>query len=249
MSGDGPLIVLPSVNRTLLDAARTVVATPTLPRVVLIGGLAIAMRVAATGTEHRATVDVDFVTDDVEPGALEVLAVAHRSVRHPLVIEGVQVDVIATSGIGPADLDGLDDHHRLFVAGHRWAFEHAVPARLMVADGPPVAVPVASVSGLIATKSGAVGFPSGRRRATKAPSDLLDLFRLVDLFDRQGSCTDELRSGPPEMARIIADVVRRQVLDNPAAAAHRMTLSSPVPVSPDHVEDVFEPFEAGLRAA
>lgn len=44
VSGDPPLIVLPGHSRSLLEATRTVLATPGLPEVALIGGLAVTMR-------------------------------------------------------------------------------------------------------------------------------------------------------------------------------------------------------------
>lgn len=83
MSGDPPLIALPEYNRSLLEATRTVLATPDLPPVVLIGGLAVTMRVSAAGAAHRATVDIDLVTVDVEPEAVKVLADAHATPKQP----------------------------------------------------------------------------------------------------------------------------------------------------------------------
>jgi hypothetical protein len=53
VSGEPPLIFLPEYTRPLLEATRTVLATPNLPPVVLIGGVAVTMRVSAAGTAHR----------------------------------------------------------------------------------------------------------------------------------------------------------------------------------------------------
>lgn len=92
-------------------------ATPGLPEVALIGGLAVTMRVNAAGADHRATIDIDLVTVESEPEAVEVLASAHRAEGPPLHIGEIKIDVIATSARSD---DDLDDGQRLFVAGHRW---------------------------------------------------------------------------------------------------------------------------------
>lgn len=125
MSGEPPLTTLPASSRPLLEAARTVLATPGLPPVVLIGGLAVTTCVSAAGVEHRATVDIDLVTTylEPEPEAAELIADAHHSAQDPLLVDGVKVDIIPTNAVSEADLDGLDDGSRLFVSGHRWAFE------------------------------------------------------------------------------------------------------------------------------
>jgi hypothetical protein len=65
----------------LLEVTRTVLATPGLPDVALIGGLAVTMRVSAAGAGHRATIDIDLVTVDADPEAVEVLADVRPSRR------------------------------------------------------------------------------------------------------------------------------------------------------------------------
>jgi len=226
---------------------RTVLATQGLPAVALIGGLAVTMRVSAAGAGHRATVDIDLVTVESEPEAVEILADAHDAKRQPLVIDEIKVDLIATSALTDDDLDGLEDKHRLFVAGHRWALESAEPSRMTVLGADPVTVDVATSAGLVATKSHAIGFPTSRRRATKAASDLLDLFRLVDIYDREGELSDELRGAPGGIGRIIADVARDQVLANPATAANKMASASPTPIEVADVVTVIGGFVDELR--
>lgn len=242
MSGDPPLILLPEHSSGLLEVTRTVLATPGLPAVALIGGLAVTMRVSAAGAGHRATIDIDLVTVETDPDAGEVIAEAHHADPRTLVIDEVKVDLIATSAVTDDDLDGLEDKDRLFVVGHRWAFESAVPSRLAVLGADPVTVDVATPAGLVATKSHAVGYPSSRRRATKSASDLLDLFRLVDLYDREGELSGELRGAPGGISRIVADVAQDQVLTNPAAAATKMAAASPAPIEAGDVEAVIETF-------
>ncbi len=247
MSGDLPLIVLPGHSSALLEVTRTVLATPGLPDVALIGGLAVTMRISAAGAGHRATVDIDLVTVESDPEAVEVLADAHDTDRQPLVIDEIKVDVIATSALTDEDLDGLEDKHRLFVAAHRWAFEGAVRSRITVLGTEPVAVSVATPAGLVATKSHAVGYPTSRRRATKSASDLLDLFRLIEFYNRNGELSDELREAPGGIRRIIAGVARDQILTNPASAANRMASASPAPIQVDDVIAIIETFVDELR--
>jgi hypothetical protein len=95
---------------------------------------------------------------------------------------------------------------------------------------------------LIATKSHAIGYPTLFRRATKLPSDLLDFFRLVDLYDREGGLSNELSAAPGGISRIIAEVARREILDNPTAAANKMASASPTPIDVDDVAVVIEAF-------
>ena len=248
VSGEPPLIVLPDHSTGLLEVTRTVLATPGLPDVALIGGLAVTMRVSAAGAGHRATIDIDLVTVDAEREAAEVLADAHHAEPQPLIIDEVKVDLIATSAVTDDDLDGLGDKDRLFVAGHRWAFEGAEPSRLTVQGADPVAIRVATPAGLVATKSHAIGYPTSRRRSTKSASDLLDLFRLVDLCNRDSQLSGELRGAPGGIGRIIAEVAQDQVLTNPAAATTKMASASPVPIEVGDVEAVIESFVDELRS-
>jgi hypothetical protein len=232
VSGDVPLIVVEAHNRPVIATVREVLTRPGLPAMTLIGGLAVAVRVGAMGTAHRATTDVDFVTAEIATDAA---------------VEVVGVDLIVTHAVDERELDGLDDDQRLFVAGHRWAFERGTPMRLAASDDEFVELAVATPAGLVATKSHAVGFPNSRRRANKQPSDLLDLFRLVDAYDIDGALVAELRAGPNALARIVADVTQRSVLDNPARAAMQMATASPAPIDRDRLADVMQTFVEGLR--
>ena len=247
MSGDPPLIVLPESTRPLLEAARTVLATPDLPPVVLIGGLAVTMRVSAAGTAHRATVDIDLVTVDAEPEAVEVLADAHATSKQTLIIGEVKVDLIPTSPITNEDLDGLEDQHRLFVAAHRWAFEEGRPARMTTVGSQPLDALVASTASLVATKCHAIGFPTSRRRATKHASDLLDLFRLVQLHNRNGDLSRELRDGPAGIGRIVADIAHREAVANAVSATKQMSGAAREDLDVDEVRDVLADFVDELR--
>jgi hypothetical protein len=217
-------------------------ATPGLTDVALIGGLAVTMRISAAGVGHRATVDIDLVTIESDPEAAEILADAHNTGSQHLLIDKINVDLIPTRPVTERDLEGLEDKDRLFLAGHRWAFEGAEASRITTYGAEPLAIRVATPAGLVATKSHAIGYPTPLRRATKSASDLLDFFRLVDLYDRQGALGDELRAAPDGIGRIVADVARREILENPTAAANKMASASPTPIDVDDVSVVTEVF-------
>lgn len=247
MSGDSPLIALPESTRPLLEAARAVLATPDLPPVVLIGGLAVTMRVSAAGAAHRATVDIDLVTVDAEPEAVEVLADAHATPKQSLIIGEVKVDVIATSPVTNEDLEGLDDQNRLFVAAHRWAFESGHLSRMTTTGSEPLDALVASTASLVATKCHAVGFPTSRRRATKHASDLLDLFRLVQLHNRGGDLSRELREAPGGLGRIVADIAHHEVVASAVSVTKQMSGAAREELEVDEVRVVIGDFVDELR--
>lgn len=200
------------------------------------------MRISAFVVGHRATVDIDLVTIESDPEAAEIIADAHDSGSQHLLIDDVNVDLIANSPLTDLDLEGLEDMDRLFLAGHRWAFEGAEPSRITTYGAEPLAIKVATPAALVATKSHAIGYPTPLRRATKLASDLLDFFRLVDLYDRQGVLAAELRVAPGGIARIVADVARREILANPTAAANKMASASPTPIDVDEVATATEVF-------
>ncbi len=248
MSGDPPIIGLPDQSTRLLEAIRAVLATGGLPPVVLIGGLAVTMRTSAMGSAHRATVDIDLVTNDASPTAEEVLAAAHDPTRQLTVITDVKVDFIATASLTDDDLNGLEDRDRLFLSGHRWAYETGQRTRLVTASSDVLEVSVATTAGLVACKSHAIGYPTTRRRATKHAADLLDLLRLVELYNPRGALSDQLREGPTELARIVADIAESEILSNVARAARQMAGVTPTPVHPDDVNDIIGDFVGELRS-
>jgi hypothetical protein len=249
VSGDRPPILLEPSNAPLVEAARAVLATPGLPAVALVGGLAVAARVGAAGAVHRATRDIDLVTvyRAPDPEVVELVAAAQGSDGDHLTVEGITVDIIPTAAVADPDLDGQEDRYRLFLAAHRWAFETAADELLVVPEGAPLAVRVATPAGLVAAKCHAVGYPSAVRRTTKHGSDLLDVFRLLDLYDDGDALGAALRAGPAELARIVADVCDREVLANPARAAHTIALAALTPIDADDVTDRFQAFVDDLR--
>lgn len=74
----------------------------------------------------------------------------------------------------------------------------------------------ASPAALLATKCHAVGYARSQRRATKHGADMLDVYRLVDAYNLDGELATELHEAPGRLAPVIADVVRTEILANPA---------------------------------
>lgn len=250
MSGDQPQVphvVVPAGIDSLLDAVALVAASDAGP-VALIGGLAIAARVSTAALPHRVTIDIDLVAEDTDPAVITVLTSIGTESKGSLYLADIKVDVIATMPVTDDDLDGLDDGQRLFLAGHRWALETAEPLRLTGASGDDVTLPVAMPPGLVATKGNAVGYPSATRRATKHGADLYDLFRLVEVFDISGELAVAVAHAPCGIARIIADVVRREIYADPVRARNQMALATDRPLDVEDVITIFETFVQGLSA-
>jgi hypothetical protein len=246
---DAPIVVLPAALRSLIGVVETLTASP-IPEIALVGGMAVNIRLSTTGETHRATLDVDLVSDDAAPTALEVLARVHdRPQNNTVILDGIEVDIIETQAVADDDLEGLDDAARLFVAGHRWAFDTATAIRLTTNGlaAPPVRVRVATPAGLIATKSHAAGYPSVARRANKHGGDLYDLFRLIEAFDARGQLRAKLASAPVGLGQLVARVIDSEILGNRGRALRQMSAVASTPLDMDRIGDVAEPFVAALR--
>lgn len=122
------------------NAARLVRATARLEGAnlgphALVGGLAVMCRLAAV---HRATQDVDTVTETTTPSAVEVIAssIGTTDPSNPatVIVDGVKDDVIDTESFQDADLDGIGLGDRLFVVSHRWALDTATDTRIAPAE-------------------------------------------------------------------------------------------------------------------
>lgn len=183
----------------------------------LIGGLAVMCRLAAV---HRATGDVDTVTDSTAPTAVEVIAssVGETDPSNPnrVLVDGVKIDVIDTEAFRYDDLDGVDLDDRLFVVSHRWALDTATDTDIIAADS-TASIRVATPAALVAMKSGAV--LGGRPRAPhKRASDLYDLYRLAADYDRSGGVATALRDAPFGLGDLVAEALRTRVIDQPERA-------------------------------
>lgn len=242
-------IELPLESGPLLAVVRTVL-TGDVPDAALIGGLAVTARVAST-TGYRATNDVDFVSADENPPTFVEVLTARHNVEAPIVIDGIEVDVIPTYEVSAADLADIDDGPRLFVASHRWALDTAETVTLICttkAGTTTVEVRLATPAALIAAKSHAVGFARSQRRATKHASDLLDVYRLVDRYHPRGDLVPELERAPGQIAAVIAAIVRNEYLANPRKAATSMASSQGTAIAADDVAQTMTAFVEDLDA-
>ena len=223
---------------------------PGMPPVAIVGGTGVNIRLSTSGDAHRATPDIDVVVGAHDPEAIEVLADEHERVReHTVIVAGIEVDVIPTEQVTDHELADLEnDGDRLFTAGHRWAYETAEPVRVTTlgADAPTAVVGVGSAAGLVAAKSHAAGYPRPGRRANKHGGDLFDIYRLVEVFDGDGTLRAQLAAAPGGIGRIIAGVVRAEILTNPARAMRQMSSSTLVPLDVDRIVDALEPFADDL---
>ena len=248
MSGaEPPFVALPDALAPMLGALQELIA-PDVPPLALVGGLAVNLRLSVGADAHRATRDIDVVSGDDTPGVIDVLGTAGEPQRTQTVKVGeFEVDVISTLPIGSAELDGLDDGNRLFFLGHRFAFDTATNVRLGTRDRTEtVELPVATPAGLVAAKCHAVGHPRAIRRATKHGGDLYDVFRLLEVFDADGSIGRAIADTPNDLGPLIATVLTDEILKNPARAAHQMSIASLTNPSRDQVVEVVEPFVAAI---
>jgi hypothetical protein len=107
---------------------------------------------------------------------------------------------------------------------------------------------VATPAGLVAAKSHAVGHPRAARRATKHGGDLYDVFRLIEVFDADGSLGREVAGAPRSLGAMIAAVLQNEILANPARAMHQMSIASLSGLTVDQVTDAVEPFVAAISS-
>jgi Nucleotidyl transferase AbiEii toxin, Type IV TA system len=245
-----PFVAVPDALVPMLDTLARLTA-PNVPRLALVGGLAVNLRLAVGGDAHRATRDIDIVAGEDLPSVIDVLGAEHEADREQtVVIEGFEVDVISTLPIGPEELDGLDESRRLFVLGHRWAFDTATPMQLGSRGPDPTAVeiPVATPAGLVAAKCHAVGFAREVRRATKHGGDLYDVFRLIEVFDADGSLGAELAEAPHGLGQMVSAVLTHEILSNPGRAMHQMSIASLDVLTVEQVTDALEPFVAAISS-
>ncbi|MCU0268059.1 MAG: nucleotidyl transferase AbiEii/AbiGii toxin family protein [Acidimicrobiales bacterium] len=236
------------------DAARLVRAAAQLARAglgphALIGGLAVMCRLAAV---HRATHDVDTVTETTAPTAVQVItsSIGTADPANPtrVLIDGVKIDLIDTESLRSEDLDGIDPHDRLFVVSHRWALDTATETDI-VAGEHTASIRVATPSALVAMKSGAV-LGGRRREPRKRASDLYDLYRLVIEYDRAGGIAVTLASAPMGLGPLVADALRDRVTDEPERAIRWLLDGGPemATVTADDLRDALDPLVEHLTS-
>ncbi len=208
----------------------------------LVGGLAV---MAQLGAAHRATHDIDLVTETTEPSTVARIAAtigtADPANSARAIVDEVHIDVIETQALTAEGLDGIEGSDLLFVVAHRWALESATP-RTLVAAGSTAVVGLATPAALVGAKTAALA--AGRRRQPhKRGSDLYDIYRLCATHDRTGALSAALDAAPFALGRLVADGIRSLVLDEPERAALWLDEGSEemATVSATDLHDVLEP--------
>lgn len=145
MSGDeltAPIVVLPAALSDRLGALNALTA-PGMPTIAVIGGTGVNIRLSTSAHAHRATADIDVVAEDHDPTAVEVLAEGNQRLReNTVLVDGVEIDVIATAAVSETDLLDIDDDSaRLFVA---WGSRFRGPTGVQSASPCKVTTPRSS---------------------------------------------------------------------------------------------------------
>jgi hypothetical protein len=194
------------------------------PELRLIGGLAVMCRV---GMPHRATVDLDAITRDLDRhrAVLERLALTSSGGGQFRFDGALDLDVIEVSGDTAVDLEALltgGDPSRplgdleLNALAHCWAHDTATAMDLAVVDDGGVPLTrargrlVASPLGLIAMKATTVPLRASSRPEKRA-SDLYDLARLV-VTSRLDAA--DLSSFPPTLRDAVGRRLRAWYVDD-----------------------------------
>jgi hypothetical protein len=211
VSGDRPPIVLIADGSSVANAAITALATfPAEPPWVLIGGLAVFLRL---GTVHRPTADADTIARS-QAQLLATLSdrglatvVTGGNVEVSLPVGNVDVDVMELADDPLPD----DAERRAFALARRAALESRSIERIVVraASGAVLVeadLPVATVAALVCLKTvSMVRRPHGRH-PVKVGSDIHDLVRLVQV---QGArrIAEELAGYDAELSRWVGEHV------------------------------------------
>ncbi len=72
------------------------------------------------------------------------------------------------------------------------------------------------------------------------------MFRLLEVFDADGSVAREIAAAPHGLGPLIATVLTDEILKNPARAMHQMSIASLSNLSVDQVTETVEPFVAAI---
>jgi hypothetical protein len=244
VSGDAVVLVAETDSVPYRAVARLAEIAPGLPDFALIGGLAVITRL---GQAHRATNDVDTVSDD-QPGLLDALIADGLDRRGDSVLldADLTLDVI---DVGEGDLAYLP------YATHRLAFDTRTALDLVVRprqQGQSVAatVDVARASALVAIKLGISEGVGRQRDPRKVGSDAFDVARLLQRFGPD-ALADELTSiAEPDFIDRVATLAERYLVeqvDRTVAVMVRSSVQGVERIGPDQLEFLGRAFSARLR--
>ena len=244
MSGEAVVLIAETDSVPHRAVARLAGVAPGLPAFALIGGLAVITRL---GQAHRATNDIETVTDD-QPGLLDALRADGfaRQGDSVLLDADLKLDVIDVS---EGDLEYLP------YATHRLAFDTRTAVELVVRPhraGPSVVatVDVARASTLVAIKLGISEGVGRQRDPRKVGSDAFDVARLLQRFGPD-ALADELRAIAEDgfVDHVVALAERHLVeqVDRTVAAIVRSSIQGVERIGPEQLELLGRAFSARLR--
>lgn len=191
---------------------RTLAQLPVDPRWILIGGLAVNVRIERI---HRATNDVDTVTHDqtrlveilLSLPATESLSTTKVQFHDP----EVEVDVMASTEGTELPIQEAD---RAFALARRFAMRTASPVRICAVSpstgliDESVTIEVASRAALIGLKT--LSFPERKdgRYPQKIGSDIQDLYRLI-FGQNLDSLVELISQGGNELSTFVGGILSK----------------------------------------
>lgn len=180
-------------------------------RAVVIGGLGVICRLQRA---HRATGDVDTATDGHDSVSLVAMIPGATLEGKDITIDGVVIQVIDTYQLDDDVADVEPERNRLFIVGHRYAYETAESTRVLAGKHVDETLDIATAAGLLATKAHAL---EDRHEQRKRASDTTDIVGLLD--HRQDEIIDALRSAPHDLGAMVARSLRRTLIEEAARRA------------------------------
>jgi hypothetical protein len=212
VSGDDPIRLAAPGDSVLARAVEVLGRFPSDQRWVLIGGIAVFIRLGAI---TRPTADADAVARS-QRNLLARLVEAEPAA----VITGGDVTIPAAGGLVEVDVMDLADtplpaepERRAFALARRLALDTAGGEHIVVTDADARTVadailPVATIPALTALKTVSMVRRPHSNSPQKVGSDIHDLVRLITTGGARAIAAD-LANADPELARWVADHIDR----------------------------------------
>ena len=237
--------------------------------VALVGGLAVLFRVH--NGQHRATQDVDMVSDETAEVVATSGIAADNLVRSSLarrdsttastrlfikvepsdaIDDETKVEIIETMSVTAVEAASIEpERSRLFVVAHRWALESATECTVAVVNtGVRETLPVATSAAIVAMKLHSI---QDRTDDRKRASDAWDLYRLLDSHNRSGEISRAFVAGPDLLAGLADDALSR-IFKSAATQTRRWVIGFGEPewgdlLTVDALTDLADEFTDQLR--
>lgn len=210
MSGN-PITIVAAADSDVVRFVDAISRLPDgLPEWVLIGGIAVVLRVRGT---HRATVDIDTLVRDSDRLVELLLGVGgEQRAAHKLVVPiATQLDVMAV-GVVP-EQSAVEPSEYAFALAREWAFTTATVETVEILDersrrAATASLGVATTAGLIALKSVSLPRRADSNNPAKATSDTIDLLALIET-NSIDDIAATLVDAPPALRRWVATTCER----------------------------------------